>query len=571
MTDTIVITERVIEPLEVVSPGPQGPPGPVGIVGNPINDGKWLRTLGGALTWDDIVVADVANAVATNDGRLSDARVPLAHNHPIADIVGLQATLDAKAAVAHTHAITDVVGLQAALDAKEFADGSYAAAATIAYGSRVVADPQQRFNIGADGKLSWGSGALAVDANLYRSAASLIKTDGAIVTNGGQGDIAWGKKTANAISFERTGGSGVLNLYATDGNTLAMNFTVNGTPAIKFGTAGDATISRTNTGELTIGSSLQILRTAGNAFYIKRTGDAANRFQSTEVGIFSWGDGTLAQDTNLYRAAADVLKTDDAFQISRSSVGSQALETFVAGDANIRYRLWPDGKMEWGDGTLARDTNLYRSAADVLKTDDTLLIAGGLQVQSAGIFSFGASGNSAFRAAVNGDAVSRITVSTAGAIQWGDGASSVDTTLLRISAGQLQVTNRLAVTNASIATAFSAIVSGDTNSRFLVNHDGQTFWGPGNAAVDTNLYRSAADTLKTDDTMLALEFQATNALRMNGNTGGSSFLEGIEQSPDPTAPAVNRGRLFFKDNGAGKTQLAVRFNTGATIIIATEP
>lgn len=49
-----------------------------------------------------------------------------------------------------------------------------------------------------------------------------------------------------------------------------------------------------------------------------------------------------------------------------------------------------------------------------------------------------------------------------------------------------------------------------------------------------------------------------------------NYLEGSEVS-DPAAPAANSGRLYFKDSGAGKTQLAVRFATGAVQILATEP
>jgi hypothetical protein len=49
-----------------------------------------------------------------------------------------------------------------------------------------------------------------------------------------------------------------------------------------------------------------------------------------------------------------------------------------------------------------------------------------------------------------------------------------------------------------------------------------------------------------------------------------SYLEGPEIA-DPAAPATNNGRLYFKDNGAGKTQLVVRFPTGAVQVIATEP
>jgi len=39
----------------------------------------------------------------------------------------------------------------------------------------------------------------------------------------------------------------------------------------------------------------------------------------------------------------------------------------------------------------------------------------------------------------------------------------------------------------------------------------------------------------------------------------------------PAAPLANRARLFLKDNGAGKTQLCVRFATGAVQVIATQP
>jgi hypothetical protein len=39
----------------------------------------------------------------------------------------------------------------------------------------------------------------------------------------------------------------------------------------------------------------------------------------------------------------------------------------------------------------------------------------------------------------------------------------------------------------------------------------------------------------------------------------------------PSAPSANEAKLFVQDNGAGKTQLAIRFATGAVQVIATEP
>ena len=40
---------------------------------------------------------------------------------------------------------------------------------------------------------------------------------------------------------------------------------------------------------------------------------------------------------------------------------------------------------------------------------------------------------------------------------------------------------------------------------------------------------------------------------------------------DPDAPDPNNGLLYVRDNGAGKTQLAIRFPTGAIQVVATEP
>ena len=44
-----------------------------------------------------------------------------------------------------------------------------------------------------------------------------------------------------------------------------------------------------------------------------------------------------------------------------------------------------------------------------------------------------------------------------------------------------------------------------------------------------------------------------------------------ELGADAAAPPANWGRFYVRDNGAGKTQLVVRFPTGAVQILATEP
>jgi hypothetical protein len=52
---------------------------------------------------------------------------------------------------------------------------------------------------------------------------------------------------------------------------------------------------------------------------------------------------------------------------------------------------------------------------------------------------------------------------------------------------------------------------------------------------------------------------------------GGKHIEMTELAADPAAPAADAARLYFRDNGSGKTQLCVRFATGAVQVIATEP
>jgi hypothetical protein len=55
-----------------------------------------------------------------------------------------------------------------------------------------------------------------------------------------------------------------------------------------------------------------------------------------------------------------------------------------------------------------------------------------------------------------------------------------------------------------------------------------------------------------------------------GNQGTEGFME-LRESGDFTAPSANGARIYCKDNGAGKTQIVARFNTGAVQVLATEP
>lgn len=178
---------------------------------------------------------------------------------------------------------------------------------------------------------------------------------------------------------------------------------------------------------------------------------------------------TIATDTNLYRSGANQLSTDDNFA-STFDGGKTTLQLTntaanvgltIGGDTNL-YRSGvnqlstDDNFASTNNGgkttlqltnttadvgmTIGGDTNLYRSAADTLKTDDSLIVDG-----------------------------ASFTVNST-TITLGDAATDTVT----INAGPINLTNATA--------AADALVFGSTNT--------------------ANLYRSANDTLKTDDSFI---------------------------------------------------------------------
>lgn len=155
------------------------------------------------------------------------------------------------------------------------------------------------------------------------------------------------------------------------------------------------------------------------------TTDANPRFTLNADGTLEWGDGTLAADTNLFRAAADLLKTDDTFQALRAGLGlaptaGDTLGVVAGSSAALRVGAAADGTTAVAGVLfgLSGDTNLYRSAANTLKTDDELRSA--VEVIA--------------RAGVGGHTQIGLDGSSRASIQFG---SSLDTNLYRSSAGVL--------------------------------------------------------------------------------------------------------------------------------------
>lgn len=146
-----------------------------------------------------------------------------------------------------------------------------ATSATTNY-TTVTGDAGARYAVYADGKQAWGAGTGALDTNLYRNGADTLKTDDAFVA----------------------------------GSTLSV------------------------TGTTTANGVIQVVRAAGSTSFaaLRSTGDTQYRYVTNVDGLMSWGDGTGAQDTNLYRTSAGVLKSDGAinavngFQVNGVGLGA---------------------------------------------------------------------------------------------------------------------------------------------------------------------------------------------------------------------------------------------------------
>jgi hypothetical protein len=169
------------------------------------------------------------------------------------------------------------------------------------------------------------------------------------------------------------------------------------------------------------------------------------------------------------------------FDAQMTATTDRAIQVTVTGDASRRWVVLGDGKQEWGDGTNPRNVNLYWAAPDVLKTDDSIVALTKITVGQATLHAGAILG-----AFVDGSAPALFARATA------DGTASVAV----VSVESASASKRL----------LDLRVTGDTVSRLRVDTSasgsGTILFGDG-AAADVNLYRPAANTLKTDDKLIA--------------------------------------------------------------------
>jgi hypothetical protein len=176
-----------------------------------------------------------------------------------------------------------------------------------------------------------------------------------------------------------------------------------------------------------------------------------------------------------------------------------------------------------------------------------------------------------------------------------NGSAQFNSTLRLASGKQINVNSSssgatIAVVNAAATTdLLSARVSGDTQDRFEIETDGTLNWGSGSGAADVNLFRSAVNTLRTNDSLTvdlnlsvagsaAVTGAATvgGALSVTGNLtvggiGQSLFARNVTMTDDPhltvnvaaSATYIIYAYLIYNAGTTGDINVAFTQPTGA--------
>jgi hypothetical protein len=184
-----------------------------------------------------------------------------------------------------------------------------AASTTVGYQSKVTGDAVQRFTLDAAGKMQWSSGAAAADASMFREGVGTLRANAAFIAAAGISEVYGSGVDPNTHAATYTAG------------VLFGNFTtaLAGRTSVMVGrTAGGGSGIFAGAGHLVFQprDALDIIFLEGGGNEILRIADAGQVkiYNSGSSAGVSFGDGSGGYDTNLYRSGANVLKTDDGFQ-----------------------------------------------------------------------------------------------------------------------------------------------------------------------------------------------------------------------------------------------------------------
>ncbi|MFC1410415.1 hypothetical protein ACEZCY_14230 [Streptacidiphilus sp. N1-12] len=353
---------------------------------------------------------------------------------------------------------------------------------------------------------------------------AVISGDGILVSGVGS--------AGNPYIISATGAA----LGVTDTPSLDLTLTGAGVPGNPWALSGKITPSTTAGNLLTLdGAGVLVSSTAvrnavgatvGNGVaYVIGTGSLVAKLSTDSGNVLTFGtDGGLLSPASTTVVAAPL-------HLSNSS-GNTLLDGQVGGDTNPRITLVADGPLRWSDGAHVWDTNLYRAGTSILRTDGSLIAAGGFTAETSYITSAvtGTYGTTDRRWSIGPDSTAEGGANVGSLFQitrYTDAGVAIDTPFQieratgRVYIGGLAGTSGsgltvqrnatgpaivllnttasgqglMATMQGTASTVLSAQVTGDTTARYRFGVAGDMEWGGGAAVRDLFAARTAAGVL----------------------------------------------------------------------------
>jgi fibronectin-binding autotransporter adhesin len=267
----------------------------------------------------------------------------------------------------------------------------------------------------------------ALDTDLYRSGTDALTTDGALTVSGGftsSGTTVF-KNTTNSTTAVTVQNAAGTNLFVADTSDQRIGIDTTSPPAFPLDVNGTInTSTQYDVGGAEVCNSAGCAAASGSGYYIQNgttvQTNANLAIQSAAVGdVGATIEGAVSQSANLLQVQDSNANVLD--QINAAGILSVQSST-TSGALNIGTN---SSTTAAGGIYFGTDTDLYRSAANNLTTDDALNVAGLLQ---------GSAGLNVTGAAVNLNASSNFgtninTGTSTGAVNIGNSASGGALTL----------------------------------------------------------------------------------------------------------------------------------------------
>lgn len=194
------------------------------------------------------------------------------------------------------------------------------------------------------------------------------------------GDVLVGEDAVQTLT-NKTLASPTIN--GTVAGSPSFTGTWSGTSAtsarIRLANTTDASLSSTNHAFQVGLDSAGNIRMDNNEIMAVNNGAASTLILQADGGAATIGGG-LAADTVTNGLVVNGTTSSNIVASTRAAASSTSYRIRVGAEAIDRYAILADGSTTWGDGTLARDTNLFRAGANILRTDDSFQVGTDLTV-----------------------------------------------------------------------------------------------------------------------------------------------------------------------------------------------